>query len=72
MLFQLGSLSGNITGTYALDPTTGRLLGQVTRNLFGGTGLVMYIVSPGPISHVVVMGDGANSTYSQIAWLEQF
>jgi hypothetical protein len=72
ILFQLGSISGNITGTYALDPTTGRLLGQVTRNLFGGTGLVMYLVSPGPISHVVVMGDGVNSTYSQIAWLEQF
>ncbi len=65
----VGTIGGNLSGTFAVDPSTGRILGAVSRNLLGGTGLVMYVVSP---TKLVVIGDGYNSINSQLAWLYQF
>jgi hypothetical protein len=41
----------------------------VSQNIFGGTGLVMYLVSP---TKLVVMGNSVNSVNSQIAWLQTY
>ncbi len=64
-----GSIGGNLTGSFALDPATGRMIGAVSRNILGGTGLVMYVVSP---QKLVVIGDANNSINSQLAWLFKF
>ena len=64
-----GTIGGNLTGSFAVDPATGRLIGSVSRNLLGGTGLVMYVVSP---EKLVIIGDGYNSINSQLAWLYRF
>jgi len=64
-----GTIGGNLSGTFAVDPATGRLIGSVSRNLLGGTGLVMYVVSP---DKLVIIGDGYNSINSQLAWMYRF
>jgi len=64
-----GAVGGNLTGTYAVDPSTGRIIAAVSRNVLGGTGLVFYYVSP---SKLVVIGDANNSINSQLAWLYHF
>jgi hypothetical protein len=69
LLFQAGAISGNLTGSYAIDPTTGRAIASVTRNILGGSGLVIYIVSTGKL---VVVGDGVNSVNSSLAWLQKY
>ena len=45
------------------------MVGAVSRNILGGTGLVMYVVSP---QKLVVIGDANNSINSQLAWLFKF
>ena len=67
--FQNGLIGGNLTGSYALDPNTGRMEASVTRNILGGSGLIIYVVSP---SKLVVMGDGVLSDNSAIAWLRPY
>jgi len=69
IVLQGGLLSGNLTGNYALDTSTGRMEASVSQNIFGGTGLVMYLVSP---TKLVVMGNSVNSVNSQIAWLQTY
>jgi hypothetical protein len=69
ILFQNGSLGGNLTGSYAIDPTNGRMVASVTRNILGGTGLVMYVVST---QKLVILGDNVNSLNSQLAWFQHF
>jgi hypothetical protein len=69
LLFQNGSIAGNLTGTYAIDPNTGRMLATVSRTLLGGSDLVIYIVSP---SNLLIMGDSLNSANSQIASFEVY
>jgi hypothetical protein len=69
LLFQSGSIGGNLTGNYAIDPNTGRMVAAVTRNLFGGTGLVIYAVST---NKLVILGDGVNAINSQLAWVQHF
>jgi hypothetical protein len=69
ILFQNGAISGNVTGSYAIDPTTGRIIGTVSRNILGGTGLVGYIVSS---QKIVLTGDGVNSVNSELAWLQHY
>lgn len=69
MLFQNGAISGNVTGSYALDPASGRLIATVSRNIFGGSGLVIYIVSA---DKLVVLGDSVNSANSALAWLQHY
>jgi hypothetical protein len=64
-----GAVGGNLTGTYAVDPSTGRIIAAVSRNVLGGTGLVFYYISP---SKLVVIGDANNSINSQLAWLYHF
>ena len=64
-----GTVGGNLSGSFAVDPATGRLIGTVSRNLLGGTGLVMYVVSP---EKLVIIGDGYNSINSQLAWMYRF
>ncbi len=69
LLFQSGSIAGNLTGNYALDPTTGRMVAAVTRTILGGSDLVIYIVSQ---QKLVIMGDGLNITNSQLAWFDAY
>ncbi len=69
IVLQDGLLSGNLSGNYALDTSTGRMEASVSQNIFGGTGLVMYLVSP---TKLVVMGNSVNSVNSQVAWLQTF
>jgi hypothetical protein len=69
LLFQSGSIAGNLTGNYALNPLNGRMVAAVSRTIFGGSDLVIYIVSP---MKLVVICDGLNISNSQIAWLENF
>jgi len=69
ILFQAGSVGGNVTGTYALDPTTGRMVAAVSRTILGGSDLVIYIVSQ---NKLVVIGDALNISNSQLAWLEVY
>ncbi len=61
-----GSFGGGFTGQYALDGNTGRGEAELGRNLFGGTGLVFYVVNDGKL---VLMGNGANAINTQIGWL---
>ena len=42
---------------------------SVTRNILGGSGLIIYVVSP---SKLVVMGDGVLSDNSANAWLRPY
>ena len=63
------AIGGNLSGSFAVDPATGRIIGSVSRNLFGGTGLVMYVISP---QKLVVIGDANNSINSQLAWVFRF
>ena len=69
LLFQSGTVGGNLTGSYAIDPATGRMIAAVTRNLFGGTGLVIYAVST---NKLVILGDGVNAINSSLAWVQHF
>ena len=69
LLFQSGTIGGNLTGSYAIDPNTGRMVAAVTRNLFGGTDLVIYAVST---DKLVILGDGVNAINSQLAWVQHF
>ena len=69
LLFQSGTIGGNLSGNFAIDPNTGRIVAAVTRNLFGGTGLVMYAVST---NKLVILGDGVNAINSQLAWVQHF
>ncbi len=69
LLFQSGSISGNLTGNYALDPTTGRMVAAVYSTILGGSDLVIYIVNP---KKLVIMGDSLNISNSQIAWFDAY
>ncbi len=69
MVFSAGTIGGNLSGSYAIDPATGRMIAAVTRTIFGGSDLVIYIVSP---EKLVVMGDSLNISNSQIAWFEHY
>ena len=69
VLLQNGSLSGNVSGSYALYADTGRIVANVSRVLLGGSDLVIYLLSANAF---VAMGDGLNSPNSQIAWFEAF
>ncbi len=69
LLFQSGSVGGNLTGSYAIDSVNGRIVMAVTRNILGGTGLVAYIVSS---EKLVILGNGVNALNSQLAWFEHF
>jgi hypothetical protein len=62
-----GSLGGNISGTYALDPVSGRGIALVSQDVLGGIGTIFYVVTP---SHVVMMGNGVNSVNSAIVSLD--
>ncbi len=64
--FQSGVLGGNMSGQYALDASTGRGVATVSRSLFGGTGLVFYLVND---HKIVLMGNGANAINPQLGWL---
>ena len=69
LALQNGAIAGNVTGSYALDASTGRLLASVSRNILGGSGLIIYVVSP---SKLVVMGDGILADNSAISWFQRF
>jgi hypothetical protein len=69
LLFQSGAIGGNLTGNYALDPTTGRMVAAVSRTILGGSDLIIYIVSP---DRLVIMGDNLNITNSQLAWFDHY
>jgi hypothetical protein len=69
ILLQDGAISGNVTGSYAIDPTTGRIIATLSRNILGGSGVVGYLVSP---QKIVVIGDGVNSVNSALAWLQKY
>jgi hypothetical protein len=69
LLFQSGSISGNLTGNYALDPVTGRMVAAVSRTILGGSDLVIYIVSQ---NKLVILGDNLNIANSQLAWFEAY
>lgn len=69
VLFQNGSIGGNVSGSYAFDPATGRMIAAVTRNILGGTGLVIYAVST---QKLVILGDNVNALNSQLAWFQHF
>ncbi len=69
VLLQEGAMSGNVTGSYAIDAASGRVIATVSRNILGGSGLVFYIVST---SKIVVLGDGVNSVNSSLAWLQGY
>ena len=69
LLFQEGSLSGNVTGNYAIDAASGRAIATVSRNILGGSGIVVYIVSA---QKLVVLGDGAGSVNSSLGWLQGY
>lgn len=64
-----GQISGNVTGSYALDGTTGRAPSLVSRTILGGTGLIIYVVSP---KRLVVLGDGINASNPSLSWFDQF
>ena len=69
LLFRGGSLSGNVTGNYAIDPASGRAIATVSRNILGGSGLVVYIVSA---NKLVVLGDGVGAVNSALAWMQGY
>jgi hypothetical protein len=69
LTLSLGTIGGNLTGSFAVDPATGRIIGAVSRNILGGSGLVFYFISP---QKLVVIGDANNSINSQLAWLYHF
>ncbi|HUO80192.1 MAG TPA: putative Ig domain-containing protein [Steroidobacteraceae bacterium] len=69
LLFQTGAINGNLTGNYALDPATGRMVAAVSRTILGGSDLVIYIVNP---AKLVIIGDGLNISNSQLAWFEAY
>jgi hypothetical protein len=69
LLFRSGSIGGNLTGNYALDPATGRMVASVSRTILGGSDLVIYIVSP---TKLVIMGDNLNISNSQLAWFRAY
>lgn len=69
LLFENGSVSGNLSGSYAINPVTGRIIASVSRTLLGGSDVIAYIVTQ---NHLVAMGDSLNSTNSQIAWFESY
>jgi hypothetical protein len=69
LLFQDGALSGNVTGSYAIEPATGRILATLNRNILGGSGFVAYIVSP---TKIVIIGNGVNSVNSALAWEQRY
>jgi hypothetical protein len=58
-----GTLAGNLSGVYAVDPVTGRGLATFDRNLLGGLGGIFYIVNA---NKFVMMGDGVNALTSSM------
>jgi len=69
LLFQDGALSGNVSGSYAIEPATGRIVATLNRNILGGSGFVAYIVSP---TKIVIIGNGINSVNSALAWEQRY
>jgi len=69
LFFDDGAMSGNLTGSYAIDPVTGQVLATVTRNILGGTGLIGYVISP---TRMVLIGNGVNSVNSTLVWLMSY
>jgi hypothetical protein len=69
LLFQSGAIAGNLTGNYAIDPTTGRMVAAVSRTILGGSDLVIYIVTN---QKIAIMGDGLNISNSQLAWFDVY
>jgi hypothetical protein len=69
LLFQAGSIGGNLTGSYALDPTNGRMIAAVSRTILGGSDLIIYIVSP---TKLVSVGDSLNISNSTLAWFNAY
>ena len=69
LLFQAGSIGGNLTGSYALDPTNGRMIAAVSRTILGGSDLIIYIVSP---NKLVTVGDSLNISNSTLAWFNTY
>jgi hypothetical protein len=64
-----GQLSGNVTGSFALDGTTGRAPALVSRAILGGTGIIIYVISP---KRLVVLGDGINASNASLSWFDRF
>lgn len=62
---QSGAIGGSLSGQYALDAASGRGQAQITRDLFGGSGLIFYLIND---QKIVVMGNGANAINTQIGW----
>jgi hypothetical protein len=69
LFFDEGAMSGNVTGEYALDPLTGRVIASVQRNILGGSELVGFLISP---QRMVLLGNGVNSVNSTVAWLTSY
>ena len=63
---QGGVFGGGLVGQYALNNNTGRGLAVLGRDVFGGSGLVFYILND---SKLVLMGNGANAINSQMGYL---
>ena len=63
---QGGTFGGGLIGQYALNNNTGRGLAVLGRDVFGGSGLVFYILND---SKLVLMGNGANAINSQMGYL---
>ena len=63
---QGGVFGGGFSGQYALDTTAGRGIALLSRDVFGGSGLVFYIVNN---SKIVLMGNGANALNPQMGYL---
>lgn len=69
LFFDEGAMSGNVTGEYALDPLTGRIIASVQRNILGGSELVGFLISP---QRMVLLGNGVNSVNSTVVWLTSY
>ena len=67
--FANGAIGGNVAGSYAIDGTTGRAIASVTRTILGGSGLVIYVVSP---QKLVILGDGVNVPNSALGWFARY
>ncbi|HKV77202.1 MAG TPA: hypothetical protein VJP02_03640 [Candidatus Sulfotelmatobacter sp.] len=54
-----GNITGDITGTYTVDPTTGRGTATVNLPVFGSNDVVLYIVAPN--SFYIMGSDGVSN-----------
>ena len=61
-----GVFGGGFSGQYALNTATGRGIAELSRDVFGGSGLVFYVFND---AKLVVMGNGANAINTQIGYL---